>query len=79
MHLMGGWNHFQISFLRYNIEFDTKQSLTEFGKLIVVDYKNKLAVSVDTFSEGVHFFNIEKSLYEKAVTDLEKNRYFERI
>ncbi len=26
-----------------------------------------------------HFFSIEKSLYEKAVTDWEKNRYFERI
>ena len=38
----------------------------------------------NVFGKGVkdhyqHFFNIEKSLYEKAVTDWEKNRYFERI
>ena len=38
----------------------------------------------DVFGNNVkdhynHFFSIEKSLYEKAVTDWEKNRYFERI
>lgn len=43
---------------------------------IFVDYKNKLAVSVDTFSEGVHFFNIEKpnrflkKILRSAISDL---------
>lgn len=38
----------------------------------------------EAFGENVkdhynHFFNIEKSFYDRAVTDWEKNRYFERL